>query len=181
MKAAVAPFRGFGRDGDGGSGSVEPGALGSWAGTVPVRPGSERLRRLEGGKGRGGGGQVRRRARQPPFLSSGYTHACFLKYLTSTCNERLLTEAWPVYAPIHWALPPTALDLLMGPDVGLPFCRSTGSWAPSPGRALSHAHPACLAGGNGGPRRTRGSVQVGVALKAPHVTSLVWEVEEGGP
>lgn len=59
MRAGVSPSCRFSHDGDGDSWVVQPSAFGSLAGTVPLRPESERLRRLEVRKG----GQ----AGQPPL------------------------------------------------------------------------------------------------------------------
>lgn len=66
VRAGVSPSHRLSHDGDGDSWAVRPSALGSPAGTVLVRPGSERLRSLEGRQGRDRG-QVRRRAGQPPL------------------------------------------------------------------------------------------------------------------
>lgn len=52
VRAGVSPSHRLSHDGDGDSWAVRPSALGSPAGTVPVRPGSERLRSLEGRQGR---------------------------------------------------------------------------------------------------------------------------------
>lgn len=79
VRAGVSPSHGFSQGGDGNSWFVEPSAPGSPAGTAPGRPGSERLRRWEGRKGRERG-QVRQQS-QATTLSSGPTQAYFKNVL----------------------------------------------------------------------------------------------------
>lgn len=144
-RPGACPFRRFSRDGDGGSWSIGPGALvSSWD-----CPCEARIRGAQeaGGKERWGGGQqVRGQHQAAPPLCSGYTHAryssVFNKCFQSAFTDQSLARA---HACSHSALPPTAFDLLTGPEGVLP----TDVWAACPCQALSRTRPACLTGWRG--------------------------------